>query len=309
MKKLFPLYIVLFIITVSGLSPLFAQGADQDSIKDDSSDFSWVGHHKRHRHRFSNWNFEIPDIAKGKPFIELGFGRADSKINTLNENLHKNGLAQVKLGYRTQTPIDSCEKLLKYSNHFAELSFLQDNIWKDNSTSDLKTETLRFGFGWESGYGYDLGRSALLLTNTFGVNWNRLRVMDPVSSMADYQKLALYDDAYRFGISHEANIRLQLIPELSVNASYEKNAVFQRVLFWKLSASVLTEAIADGLVNEFIKEVKDSSPFAAPILSFVLKSGVAYGFSELRKEHMNVPFGGEDPLMLATYKFGLTFNF
>jgi hypothetical protein len=102
---------------------------------------------------------------------------------------------------------------------------------------------------------------------------------------------------------------MQVIPALSLDASYERSVVFQRVLFWKLSGSLITEAIADGLVDHFIKEVLSSSPVAAPIVNFVLKSGVAYGFAELRKEHMNVPFGGEDPLMQATYKFGMTFNF
>jgi hypothetical protein len=53
----------------------------------------------------------------------------------------------------------------------------------------------------------------------------------------------------------------------------------------------------------------DRSPYAGPIVHFVLKNALSYGFYELRKKHMNWPVQTVAPLMYENYKVGLTFAF
>jgi hypothetical protein len=53
----------------------------------------------------------------------------------------------------------------------------------------------------------------------------------------------------------------------------------------------------------------DSSPYAGPVVGFILKSALSYGIYELRQEKMNWPFSSAAPLSYDQVKFGMTFNF
>jgi hypothetical protein len=63
------------------------------------------------------------------------------------------------------------------------------------------------------------------------------------------------------------------------------------------------------LLDKFIDEIFESSPSAAPVVNFMLKSALTYGMYELRKDKMNWPFNSDSPLTYDQFKFGLTFIF
>ncbi|HSP87628.1 MAG TPA: hypothetical protein VLN45_05810, partial [Ignavibacteriaceae bacterium] len=62
-------------------------------------------------------------------------------------------------------------------------------------------------------------------------------------------------------------------------------------------------------LDSFVDEIMDSSPYAAPIVGFVLKCALSYGVYELRQDKMNWPFKSAAPLAYDQFKFGMTFTF
>jgi hypothetical protein len=77
-------------------------------------------------------------------------------------------------------------------------------------------------------------------------------------------------------------------------------------LFWKWAANGIIELSANGILDVFIKEVFKSSPVAAPIVFFVLKSAIGYDLYELRQEKMNY---STPPIALDNVKFGVMLTY
>jgi hypothetical protein len=118
----------------------------------------------------------------------------------------------------------------------------------------------------------------------------------------------LYHDSFRFGTAFEAGVRFQVIRQISLEADYERAVVFQRHLFWKWLGSAAIEGAAQFMLDRFVEEIMDSSPYFAPVMSFLLKNGLYYGIYELRKEKMNWPFNSEAPVTIDQFKVGVTFT-
>ena len=63
------------------------------------------------------------------------------------------------------------------------------------------------------------------------------------------------------------------------------------------------------MLDNFIDEVSDSSPYATPVVDFLLNNGLSYAFFTLKKDRMNWPFETEAPLTYETIKLGITITF
>ncbi|HAW08262.1 MAG TPA: hypothetical protein DCW42_03700 [Bacteroidetes bacterium] len=63
------------------------------------------------------------------------------------------------------------------------------------------------------------------------------------------------------------------------------------------------------MVDSFVKRVRGYSPWATPIVNFVLKNGLSYGLYELRRSKMNWPFNSASPYVFETFKVGMSYKF
>lgn len=195
----------------------------------------------------------------------------------------------------------------------------QNYIPKKAKYDELTFNLFRFGFGKRTGYGYDFNSVRILPYTQEAAVWSKLDMKDyPVSifptilyndAINDTEILQRYDGQFRFGTLNEGGIRLELASLISFNAGYETAVVFPRHLFWKHLASYAIESIAQHTLDNFIREVVASSPYAGPIVNFVLKNGLSYAFYTFKKEKMNWPFNTETPLTYEGIKFGVTFTF
>jgi hypothetical protein len=301
---------IMALVCFGGSVAAFAQTDSSSTTKCDSTDYETCC--KTH-HRFSHdWDFSdgASDWSKVQnPFISVFYGGSGLKVHNLNTDFNKYGFGEIKVGFQRLSELSKDSNIINFRSHYIDINGGSKDFYNSDNADKLTAHTLQFGYAWNTGYGYNLGCSNIILTHSFGLGWTRLRLDDLVTNSVDAKKLAYYDNSFRFGLNSEAGIQAQIIPLLSINAAYSRAMVYPRVMFWKASGSVLTEAIGYGLVDQFVGKVLKSSPAAAPIVNFLLKNGIAYGMHELRKEKMNFPFGGESPLMADTYKIGLTFSF
>ncbi len=245
-----------------------------------------------------------------RPTISLGFGLSKYKLKDLNRSFAELGLAEIKLGFSSKEPEYDPENIFKYDYIYFSLTNVSTDLGGESNTNKIETDMWRLGLGREEGYGYGLGKSSITLYNSSGIGWSELKVKHKeVHPSSDIALLSLWDGSFRFGTRTEGGVKIQLIPILSFDAGYERAVVFSRFVFWESLLSMALEDGAQFLLDKFIDQIGDSSPYAVPVVSFFLKNGLSYGIYELRKDKMNWPFDSAPPLFSDSFKFGLSFVF
>jgi len=262
-----------------------------------------------------DYDFDFDFIGMNrKPAISLNVGMTQLKRKDLQtENLADPLSFELKLGTVKQKNIYEKENLIKeHYNYFVISNYSSYLKNKNSKLSDINTDTWKFGFGNQKGYGYKLSQSFAIIPYTeSSLNWSRVNFAYDTNFVNnnDIKIMEMYDESFRFGNSSAGGVKVQMFNNLAVDFSYERQIVFQRVLFWKWAGSSIVELASQGLLDNFIDRIFESSPYAAPIVSFVLKNALSYGIYELRQEKMNWPFNSESPLSFDQFKVGVTFIF
>jgi len=255
-------------------------------------------------------NFNIDFHLHGNPTIETNYGFSKNSFNLLTGKFNKANLAELKLGYTNEYNVSNTESIMKYNSSYFGISNSSYKLAKKSVSSDLDGDMWRFAAGWDRGYGYKPSqKSAIIFYNGNAFTLSRLKIDNPIPDIADSLSLNMFRDAFRYGQKTEAGMKIQIIPQLVLNASYERAQVFPRWLFWKWAGGAIIEVAAQSMVDEFVDKILDSTPMAAPVINFLLKNGLSYGIYELRKDKMNWPFNTPAPFMTDSYKFGVTFIF
>jgi opacity protein-like surface antigen len=245
-----------------------------------------------------------------RPTISLCYGFSKYKLKDLNRSFANPGLAEIKLGFSSKEPEYDPENIFKYDYLYFSLTNMSTDLGGESNTNKIESDMWRLGLGWEDGYGYGLGKSSITLFNSSGIGWSELKVKDKeVHPSSDIALLSLWDDSFRFGTRTEGGVKIQFMPILSFDAGYERAVVFSRFVFWEALFSMALEDGAQFLLDKFVDQIGDSSPYAVPVVSFFLKNGFSYGIYELRKDKMNWPFDSAPPLCSDSFKFGLSFVF
>ncbi len=303
------LLIIIFLLAAEGLS--FAQ------TKNYSKSFK-----EMKKHEWFKWKWHWHN---GDPFLELNYGIGEPKQKEFSSGFSKIGLAEIKLGFNSSEETDN-ENILEIDEKFFFGSKISTDLNSSgNDTPDKqKTNLLRLGVAKRTGYGYELGAISIFPYNERGFVWSQLKINKadyperlippymsyfPPELLADSYILDRYNKQTRFGTISEGGIRLNFASAVSFNAAYEADVIFPRHLFWKQAASYILEDLGSHSIDYFVEDVLDSSPAAAPIVSFLLKNAYSYGWYLLKKEKMNWPFETEAPLTYETFKVGVTFTF
>jgi hypothetical protein len=311
MFRKFSLYASALILLAS--INLFAQN-EKDSTDEKWDNNKW---YDWDNYEWLGWDFY------GKPFIEVNYGFGTPKHDKLVSKFANVGLAEIKLGYATQESYYS-DKIIEFRDKYSFVSKFSADLKSSSVTiGEMKSDLWRFGFAKRSGYGYRINSLSILLYHGSGFAWSKLDMIDypaktyllttPQMSIEDARRdtdiLNRFHDSFRFGTLSEGGLRIEVASFASMDFGYEAAVIFPRHLFWKHIGSLLIEESASGVLNHFIDEVADSSPYAAPVVNFLLKNGLSYAFYSLQKANMNWPFSTETPLTYETLKIGVTFTF
>jgi hypothetical protein len=300
-------------------SVIFSQ-EDTSKTTDNPKEKKWKWESSKSRDKdFFNYDFDY-DLdfdfisINRKPAISLSFGSTQLKRKDIQtKNLVDPLGFELKLGTVKQKNIYEKEDLIKeHYNYFLLINYSSYLKNKNSKVSDVNSDTWKFGFGNQKGYGYKLSESFAIIPYTeSSLNWSRVNFAYDTNYVNnnDIRIMRMYDESFRFGNSSAGGIKVQMFDNLAVDFSYERQIVFQRVLFWKWAGSSIIELASQGLLDNFIDKIFDSSPYAAPIVSFVLKNALSYGIYELRQEKMNWPFRSESPLSFDQFKVGVIFIF
>lgn len=308
-RKLF----ILSMFVLISISGLYAQ-EKKDSTDEKSNVENWLDWDN---YDWFRWEFH------GRPFMEVNYGLGKLNHNKLVSKFADIGLLELKLGYASRYSYFEKE-IIEFKEKYAFVSRLRADL-KSSSVNlgEMKSDMWKFGFANRKGYGYHFDQLSILPYHGEGYVWSRLDMLDypaqfylllnPPMSLGDASDdteiLNRYHQDFRFGTFNEAGIRIEISSSFSLNAGYEAVVIFPRHLFWKHLGSMIIENAAQGLLNNFIDEVGDSSPYVLPVINFLLKNGLSYAFFTFKKDRMNWPFATETPLTGEIFKFGVTFTF
>jgi|GEM_PF-384548 len=254
------------------------------------------------------------------PRIQASYGTLDFQRKGLAGNTNPIVNYRVSVGMEDARSIRGDQSIVRYQNNglffnygaskpVTGLTAIDDSIVNAATTS---MNIYSFGFIDESGYGYKLGSGgALKFLVAKKSLWSSI---DPISfdqSINGDARQAVRDftGSIRFGATMKPTIEFQVIKPLSIQASFTWTQIYPRHMFWYWAGSELIEGISDGIVMASVKAFGKASPASLPIMNFVLRNAVAYGFKTLRKNQMNWPFETAAPMNVTGYSLGVSLNF
>lgn len=276
-----------------------------EETKKDSAESAW---------KWDDWDEFHKDMDfinvgfHGSPAIVLGYGISGLSLNQFKGEFADPNMVELKLGYIKEKNYINTEDIIKYNFNYLYLSNISTDLGNSNSEG-LSNNTWRFGAGNAKGYGYKIGKGGITPYYSAALTWSRLDLKDQTITTDQRQLLSSFDDTFRFGTNWEGGIKFKVIPMLTIDAGYERAVIFPRHLFWKWLGSAAIETAGQWMVDGFVKEIMKSSPYAGPVMSFVLKNALSYGMYELRQDKMNWPFKSAAPLAYDQFKFGFSVNF
>ncbi len=312
MKKF--LIVLLMLSTVHTLQ-LVAQKEKSNNVSDSTKS-------SIEKDDFEEWK-DFKNTFMEKPTLQLiySWNQGDYNKDIFTSDFANINAAEIRLGWTKQKSLFSTNNVTKFKYPYFFFNFMEKTLnSKEISVNDLRnyvTKNVQFGFAEMKGYGYQFTpNSGLYLYHGTGISWNsinfesKIPLVRPTEQMIkNEQMLETYTGIMRFGQNFESGLKLQVYDPVSITASYSRSIIFPRHLFLQWAVSNMIEGIGQGIVDEFSKAVIKSSPSFGPIVNFVLKTGVSYGFYELRKTKMNWPFNSVSPLMYDSWKVGMSFEF
>ncbi len=293
------LFITAFLSSLLFFSvTLFAQ----DSTETEKDEWEW------------SWEFDELEqwiyFGRKMPTISMLYGISEVSNENISDPFSDANLLELQLGHTARKTSRYAENILKYKFKYLYLSYISSDLAGDSQNQDkLNSKNWRLGFAGSNGYGYKLGTAAIILYTSYSYDWTNVDFTNKATNESDQITMDRFEDGIRFGTSKDGGIKIVATSLISLDVNYQRSIVFERHLFWKWAGSAVIEAVANGLLDAFIKEIFKSSPVSGPIVNFLLKNALAFVIYELRQDKMNWPFPSTPPLSFDSFRFGATFTF
>jgi len=255
----------------------------------------------------SMWSF----LSEGdfEPILEAsyGYGLFDHKL--FNADLPTAGVAGFKIGYREIKPFKSWGK--KLDERFIVGGYAKSTMppGKKNS-GGMEGEWWRVGTGQRSGYGWEIGNQSVIPYHQYAFSYIEPKFTNTTSlGSDDSARVARVMGDGRLLMSTEGGATVELFSSLSASAGYEASVIYTRLVFPQWVCSYLLLGSSVVIISDFAQDIASSSPVLGPILYFVLRNAVAYGFFYMFRGEMNWPFHSETPFMTHTFKIDVSLRF
>ena len=289
MRK-FTLFLMLTALLLVSI-PAFSQVDELDAVSRDDSEL-------------------IIESGEYRSFLEVDYGTATPDLNGLDETFQTLGMLELKFGISS---VDILQfDLVSLEQDYVFASYFYDNLGfsGDTDSGEINSELARFGFGNRTGYGYGGSGLKLDLYNQNAFDWTKLTPVDYDSmDQAAQDVFDRYGGSYRFGGLTEAGLGVHLTPGLALTAGAEGAVIYPRTIFWPWLGSVAIYSTVQGALSYYSEQIVKASPSIGPVISFLLKTGVSWGYYYLLQDDMFWPFNYEAPVTVSSFKIGASITF
>ncbi|MDX9791444.1 MAG: hypothetical protein WC313_02405 [Candidatus Kapaibacterium sp.] len=196
--------------------------------------------------------------------------------------------------------------------HQSEYAFL-GNISTDFKTFDVDTEGLksdswRFGFGLNDGFGFlsSDDEPILFLNHSTAISFLRADFEGSPINSNDAVYIENFDREYKFGQIYSGGLRYKIGSIFHLNAQYEISQYYGKFEFLPWFGMWLTDNVLQRWIDYFERDLIEVLGTNYPWVKFVYKNFISFLSYQLRKHEMYFPFGSDAPLYFDAYKIGLT---
>ncbi len=244
-----------------------------------------------------------------KPRISWLYGFNKNNHKSIMGSFTTTGMSELRLG-RELLMFDSlAPQILRYYFTYTSLCNNLNQIGESPSTGKIHTDLWRVGFGTETGYGYEINKSSVVMYNDVGMQLVWLKPIDYVVNQSDSTILAPFNRRTMAGTNTKSGIEIRFVPYVTADLGFERAAIYSGESFWKLLGSLIIELGGHILIDESINLLKETSPRSVPIINIIVKSGFSFGLYELRRSQMYWPFESNPPFMIDSFKIGLVLTY
>ena len=260
-----------------------------------------------------DWTDWVSPPWHKQPTIGLYYGPTRSYLEGISLAPANTAVWELFLGGTRITPRDSDATVLRYYYQYFSIANFNNDFGPSPAATEPTTNIWRFALGTRSGYGYQFSDQpdgpALMEYNGSDGALSSVDIRSTPHGMADSALLYQYEGSARFGTSVSGGLIFRVTPLISLDAGFQRIVILRRLEFWPWLGSAILEGLLQEALNGFVDKIGKASPMAKPIAHFVLKNALSYGIYQLRKVNANTPFPSEAPLLLDTFKVGLSFTF
>lgn len=220
---------------------------------------------------------------------------------------------EIALGTVSQNFIYPAHHIADYDFNGIFFKYMGPNdiMEQEVQNDQYNLKLIQFGFTSSSGYGYQSATNwlGIYLYTGSGIHWSDISYTRDEADKSSDEALNTFDGSMRFGQKWESGLRFSILGPLNIVGGYEQNMIYPRHLFWKWAVSGVIEAVGVGALGAFSDWIMTKSPEAGPVVNWALKTAAYFVLYKLRTENMNWPYTTAPPLVLDSWKLGLSLEF
>jgi len=290
----------IFVLIILSTSWIFSQDTDEQG--------PWAP-----LHLFVKNYYSKPDFVKNNTYLEFAGG-----INTINankvmigDNFPSTYLAELRYGfirYNEELPVRG---IFSHARDYAYLSTISSTFKiLDIKPSGLITDTWRFGFGIENGFGYYglTGKPMILLKHNSSINWTHIDFYDMGSSRNNKDYMLRYDDKFRFGGTWSGGADVHITKNILLSGNYEISIIYPYFKPLQWTGMFIFDNATQRWIDYFEPQAVKIFGKSWPIVKFAYKNFISYVVYNMRQNECYWPFESERPISFVIYRAGLTLS-
>lgn len=269
---------------------------------------------------------QMEDESRGERFINNFYSKPDHVLNQVFL-ASKYGLSQLNsFNFTPKVVFDPTQNLEFYYGfiriddktgdpnlfkHQSEYIYL-GNISTDFKTLEIEnigipTDTWRFGFGLNDGFGFIWNDTpTLYLNHSTAFTFARIDFDGLPANNDDYIYAKRFDQKFKFGQSYSGGVRYKLYSIFHLDAGYEISQYYGTYEFLPWFGMWITDNVLQRWIDYFERDLISVLGTNYPWVKFAYKNFISLVSYQIRKHEMYFPFKSEAPLYFESYNIGIS---
>jgi len=237
----------------------------------------------------------------GLTFPSFGFDQFDTDLaNAFN--------LEFSYGFIRLIEDETFEDLFKHQSEYLFIGNISTNFKTFNIQSDgVVSDTWRFGFGLNDGYGYNFGKNSnFYLMHNSAITWTRTDFVDRLSLTFDDSLINSFDENFKFGGMWSAGVRMQIYKSINVDLIYEHSLYYKNFLPAEWVGMWFFDNVTQRFIEIWEPELFEQFGRNYPWMKFTYKNLLSLVMYELRRKQAFYPFNGEGTFNFDSFKIAIS---
>lgn len=264
-----------------------------------------------------NWKIFVenfyskPDFIENKTYLKFDMGLSNfSQLPIIdNSSLSNTYLFEFKYGfirYNDQIGIDGMFKHARDYCFIGNISSTYDVL--SIKGNELNTNTWRWGLGMDNGFGItdNTGKTLILLRHNSAFAWTNIDfdLYQYINNKNIY--LERFDEKFKFGGLWSAGLDYHITERIVFSMGYEQSIIYPEFDFLKWGGVFIIDNVLQRTPDFFEPKILAGLGKKWMLTKFLYKNFISYMLYNYRKNHCYAPFVSDKPIMLYSYKIGVT---